>query len=217
MNNIKSNDTSLYNVIEDVINSSLSKNKLVVSKEFFSHNTLYKNGITIIKHGILSANEKEKRNVFKNVYQYVDNVNGRDFISVSKDENIRETGFKITYTVDYPLYLNFLIDEKKIKKITRVMRNCQNFTNEYIIENCIPKETFLCIETRLLKFIELLRKQARNVSREQLIESYNELINIIKFLNDKNIILPITESSDNSDNRILINKKEFLNIAPRII
>lgn len=214
MDYIKSNDSNLYGVIKDIFKSSLSNNKLNISDSFFSHNTNYKNGISIIKQGILSANEKENKKICDFVLQGISNVNGRNFVSVSKDENITERGMQMTYNASNPQYLNFLINENKLRKFTRVMRCDTNYVNEYLVENYIPANMFIGIETRLLKYINLLEKNSKIYKTENLIRNYNQLIDIIKYINKNNIDIPIFESSEQKNK---INTKEFIYCSKKII
>lgn len=187
----------LYTLIKERINACKIVKWQNSDEDDYNHNTPYENATGIIKHGILSHDESYRLGLIKEKRDPKSNVNGNEYISVSKVESYDwERDFYYNY--DYPTYINFVVD-KAIKSVRRVMRNSEHYSNEQLIETSVPYEYLKCLQVRLLKLIKLISPGYYDVSLDKFVEDYNNLIECLGFMVENNLELPLVEASDETE------------------
>ena len=175
------------------------------NKDDFHHRTDYKKALNIVNYGILSIDASIREGLFKERVQAASNVNGREYISLSKEEEydpIRDFYFDHRY----PTEINFIIDEK-IKNERRVMRNSSNYCNEFLIFDSIPTKYIKGIEVRFINLIKLIGNTIGKISIDEYSEKYNYFYDLVSYMQENNIDIPIIEASNNS---IILDKQKIL-------
>ena len=184
------------------------------SSNVFNHNTSYDGALPIIKNGILSYDERYKRGLLKEKRLVVNDINGSEYISVSKEEfdEYNPYGDNFYYEYNQPDFVNFVIDED-IRKIKPVLRNRHHYSNEYLIPDSISLEYIKCVEFRFLKLLKTLSKDNKRELDEfynYVIEHYNKFLECVKYMVENNVSLPIIEASEEE---MILDKEKILKIG----
>ena len=180
----------------------------------FNHNTGYEGALSIIKDGILSYDERYKRGILKEQPKVFNDVNGSEYISVSKEEydEYDPDGDNFYYEYNRPNYVNFVIDEN-IRKIKTVLRNSRNYSNEYLIPGNVSLEYIKCIEFRFLELIRILSMDKTKELDEfynYVLTCYNHFIECVEYMVYNNINIPIIEAS--GEEMMVLDKQKILSM-----
>lgn len=180
--------------LEDILNSHRIKSKNIEDK-LYHHNSSYKDGISIIKNGILSLKELNNKQIIKlseeQLKLYDDtssHVNGADGISLSI------VGLTDLYR-DEDEYNPFSPDSLDIivSKEVQARRSSTHYGNEFIAKTKISSKLVESIDVRLIKFLENIKHES---DIKKLIENYNHLLDIAKAIKEKGLDISIREMSN---------------------
>ena len=179
--------------LEDTLNSYRIKPK-DIDENLYHHNSSYKDGASIVKNGILSLKELNKKNIIKlseeQLKLYDDrtsHVNGTDGISLSI------VGLTDLYR-DEDEYNPFTSNSLDIiiSREVQARRSSIHYGNEFIASKRISSKLFKSIDVRLFKLIDKIDYE-QDLTR--LIENYNHLLDIAKVIKEKQIDICLREMS----------------------
>lgn len=177
--------------MSNIIYKSTSLQKDVNYK--FHHNTCYKYGKSILKHGILSINDLRKEglidisnSLYMNLCDIESHVNGTNSVSLSMsgltDLYKDEEEFDNTLCNS----LDFLIGDN-----VSARRNSIHYGNEFLSDKSIPVSDIKGIDVRFLNYIN----KCNDINL--LIEEYNHLKDIARYIRDNNMNITLRERSCN--------------------
>lgn len=180
--------------LEDTLNSYRIKTK-VIEENLYHHNSSYKDGTSIVKNGILSLEELNKKEIIKLSEEQLElyddtlsHINGADGISLSivglTDLYIDED----EYNPYSPYSLDIIISKK-----VQARRSSIHYGNEFIAKTKISSKLFESIDVRLIKFLENIKHES---DITKLIENYNHLLDIAKAIKEKGLDISIREMSN---------------------
>lgn len=201
MSNIQIEESYIPEFITDTISSSRI-NSVAVSNDVYHHNTSYKHTSEIIKHGIMSAEEKAKRGLFEITPQLEHIYNGEHYVNGLQNISLAKVGLTDLYPDEdeYDPYSSFQTDILITDALEpKPRRSSVNYGNEFLVQGIILPEYFKSIDFRLLKYIEQYKQGRYSKEKMQflleLIEKYNCLRQIAKALKDSNLDIPFREMS----------------------
>ena len=195
---MNSEEYEIYKFIKNSIYSA--RTKADTTEDKYHHNTSYSFTPKVIKHGLLSLNEKRKiynldldeETMFKlNDENY---VNGTDDISLSVVglPDVDENDF------EYNPFSYFYVDII-ISKYVKARRNSKNYANEFLVSEKINNSDFRAIDIRLLEYVKKTFTDP-NISsdekRKRIIECYNYLRKIAIALKEAKLNIPLREMSN---------------------
>lgn len=175
------------------------------NKKDFHHRTDFNKALNILRYGLLSIDASIRCGLYKERVQGVDNVNGREYISVSLDDEY-DPMKDFYFDHRYPTEINFIIDDR-IKNIRKVMRNTTNYCNEFLIFDSIPVSYIKGIEVRFINLVKLIGPSIWQISLKEYIEKYNYFYDLVSYMEDLGINIPIIEASDKE---IILDKEKIL-------
>ena len=161
----------------------------------YHHNTSYFDAPLVLRHGILSLSELNKLGIKKSsseILKVMDDTdshaNGIDSISLSVVglKDIDKNGFEHDPFNPSKVDLNISSDIK-------ARRSTTNYENEFLCYKNIAVDKIKSIDIRLLKLIEMDRK---NYSIKDIIDRYNSLKDIALQLKLSNLDIPLREMSN---------------------
>lgn len=203
MNKIEIEDKYIKEFIVDTLLSA--KESLEhIEKAKFHHNTDYKRAPLVCKHGILTLLGQNKiglRNdsaeMLKRMDDIESHINGNDGISLSV------VGLTDLYAdeFEYNPFASNLTDFI-ISSDIKAGRRTLHYGNEFIHYGNIVLEKILSLDVRLLEYIE----SNKQISREQLIEMYNSLLESAIIIKETQSNLLLREMSSNHPFSINIDK-----------
>ena len=172
-----------HNVI-NYIKESIEKGKKLVLDEqgYYHHNTEYRNGVSVAKHGILSLKRLNELGIRSDQdlsrFDNTSHVNGIDGISLSV------VGLTDLYRDEdeYNPFDSFFIDFT-ISKSIKVTRKTNHYGNEFITTDDILLSDIKTIDFSLLKYME----SSKDI--DDIVFRYNTMLQIIKEINDSNILV----------------------------
>lgn len=185
----------IHEYILDTFNSIRLKNKNV--KEYYHHNSEYKDAPSICSHGILSLKELNKKGitnysetVLKTMDDIESHVNGNDSISLSRVglDDLYEN--ELEYNPYSPNLVDFIVSDK-----VKARRSSIHYGNEYLIHERIELDKLMAIDIRLLK---LLEQRKTNISEDfikKVIEKFNYLKDIAIAMKQSKLDIPLREKS----------------------
>lgn len=185
---------NIKNYLEDILNSHRIKSKNIEDK-LYHHNSSYKDGISIVKNGILSLKEMNNKKIIQLSKEQLElyddtssHINGSDGISLSI------VGLTDLYR-DEDEYNPF--DSNKldiiVSKEVQARRSSTHYGNEFIASKKISSKLVESIDVRLIKFLENIKHES---DITKLIENYNHLLDIAKAIKEKGLDISIREMSN---------------------
>lgn len=196
----------IHEYILDTINSIRLKNKNV--KEYYHHNSEYKDAPSICLHGILSLKELNKKGitnysetVLKTLDDIESHVNGNDSISLSRVglDDLYEN--ELEYNPYSPNLVDFIVSDE-----VKARRSSIHYGNEYLIHERIELDKLMAIDIRLLK---LLDQRKTNISEDfikKVIKKFNYLKDIAIAMKQSELDIPLRERSRKEDYELDIDK-----------
>lgn len=178
----------------DTLNSYRIKSKYI-EEGLYHHNSSYKDGISIIKNGILSLEELNKKEIIKLSEEQLkmcddtsSHANGKNGISLSI------VGLTDLYR-DEDEYSPFIPDllDIVISKEVNARRTSINYGNEFIVSKKISSRLFESIDVRLFKLIDRIKHES---DLKKVIENYNHLLDIAQAIKEKQVEICLREMSD---------------------
>lgn len=190
--------SNVYNLIKENIYSCVTEPIIIYDKKFH-HRLEPKNVVSVLEYGLLSKRLKtqlvDNRELTEkeiSIFSEEWHVNGLDFISLSNvEENCILMGENSEF---WDAYCNFFPDIIVSSKV-QATRNSTNYFNEYLVENQIPINLFNSIDLRILKIINIPNLSKRKKIK-LLLDYYETIINIAKYLVDNNLSIPLRETSE---------------------
>ena len=180
--------------IKDMLNSYKIK-EINFKEETYHHNSSYKNGTSIIKNGLLSLNElnkkgiislrKEELNLLNDHYSHVNGIYGISLSKVGLTDLYRDEE-------EYNPFRNDVIDII-ISNEVKAPRSSIHYGNEFIADSIIENKYFKSIDIRLFDFIENIKYEKDKL---KLIENYNYLLDIAKTIKEEKLNISIREMSN---------------------
>lgn len=183
---------AVYQLVKENFTQARKNEPISSGDELFHHNTSYDNITSVLQNGLLSFNRMKSLGINKSAYQAIDNVNGEEYISVSRKEHAYRA-FDFEYNYDSPFVVDFVIRDE-IRKRTNVMRNTTNYVNEYLVLDEIPIEYIKLMSVRFMRMAKEISERDSYWSLASFIKRYNQLIDALPLLEDKNI--PLIENSE---------------------
>lgn len=183
--------------ILDTINSIRMKTENI--KEYYHHNSEYKDAPSICLHGILSLKELNKNgitNYSEELLQKMDDieshVNGNDSISLSRVGLNDLYEKELEYNPYSPNLVDFIISSD-----IKARRTTTHYGNEYLCEEKINTEKLLAIDIRLLKLIEQAKnnKSLSEAFIKKVVDKFNYLKEISIAMKRANLHIPLRERS----------------------
>ncbi len=196
MNSIDLNKNDVLNYITEEIN----KNKCgyyYVDSNLYHHNSSYEDGASICKNGILTAQSLFNRKIKKYSSDYMNNLKNDDFhVNGIDSVSLSLVGLDDLYDDEYEYNpLNFYLIDFLVSSSLNTDRSSINYGNEFLFYGDIGVDKLISLDFRLLKLIELLNKKSYllNISIEDIVLKYNELINISDVIKDLNLNIALRE------------------------
>lgn len=179
--------------LQDTLNSYRIKPRNI-EDGLYHHNTAYEYGTSVIKNGVLSLKELNRKKIInlteEQIKLYDDtssHVNGADGISLSI------VGLTDLYRDEdeyNPFDSNSL--DIIISKEVKAGRSSIHYGNEFIASTKISSKLFESIDVRLISFLEKIKHES---DITKLIEKYNHLLDIAKAIKEKELDISIREMS----------------------
>ena len=186
--------------IKDMINSARLNKSVDVKDYKYHHNTKYQYTPSCLTHGILSQKELAKLNgeelTEEQLYKLHDegHVNGSEDISLSipnlDDLYLGES--------EYNPFTSIVTDIL-ISKNVKARRFSNNYGNEFLTKDRIPKEEFRSVDFRLLKYIiEFQNGKILHISKEEAINNMILYYNSLRLIAEKmkTMDIPFREMSE---------------------
>lgn len=197
--------------INDLLNDVIMKKRKKLNDELFHHGTSYNVAPSIIRNGILTINDLQRkgiRNFSDDELEYYNNyfhVNGTDCVSLAKRKIEVGEDFFESWCFDN---IDFLIDKK-----IPVSQEFVSYCNEFIHKGSISFRKVKAIDIRLRKMIDYYKKFPSSYLLNSIINDYNLLSVIAKELIKLEREPYLREMSDEAGTLINISKTAGL---PRI-
>ena len=165
----------------------------------YHHNSRYIHASKIMKYGLLSIRQQaklENRDLTKeelSLHYDEMHVGGIDHVSLSKiDKNYDANPNEFLYDPYIHNELDIII-----KNDIKARRSSFNYSNEYLVQDKILRESFSSIDLRILRnFIKF--ENNRNIENlRRVIYHYNSLINVANEIVSSDIEIPLREMSFN--------------------
>ena len=188
---------------------SLKNGKEKIGGARYHHNTDYLKAPSVIRNGILSLNELNKRGIRQFPEKQLDILNDTNsHINGSNGISLSVVGLEDLYA-DEDEYnpLKSASVDILISNLVKASRTTNHYGNEFIALGIIEPTMFKSIDVRLLKYIES-SKDKESVNR--LIDKYNSLKLIACALSESKLDIPIREMSYEDDTNLDINSLVLL-------
>ena len=182
--------------IRDTLKLFISKRDINMA-DYFHHNSSYDSSPSIVKRGILSLEEQNKKginsyseDVLKIMDDTTSHINGSDGISLARiglrdlKENEEEYDPYNTWSVDF-----------LIKQDIRAARVTRHYGNEYISFSSIKPSSFASVDVRFLKYVDKMTENRHNIDYRDLVNRYNRLIMIAEEIIKRKLEIPFREMS----------------------
>lgn len=197
--------------LHDTLNSHRIKTKNI-EEGLYHHNSSYQFGVSIVKNGILSLEELNKKQIIKlseeqlklydDTYSHVNGANGISLSIVGLTDLYRDED-------EYNPFDSNKLDIIVSKQV-QARRSSTHYGNEFIASKKISSKLFESIDVRLIKFLENIKHES---DITKLIENYNHLLDIAKAIKEKGLDISIREMS----NENITLDVEKLSNSPKII
>ncbi len=214
MNKMVVNKSEVSEYIKDTL-YSLKDGEAKIGDTMYHHNTSYANAPLVCKHGILSLLELNKLKIRNDSLETLKKLNDTE----SHPNGI--TGISLSvlglddlydYEIEYDPLDSSVVDFIVSSDID-AYRYTTNYGNEFVCYNSIGLDKILYLDFRLLEYIKLSDKS--NISSEELINMYNNLLQAAINLRDANAKVILREMSKDASFNIDIlkfSKSKFLTL-----
>ena len=212
---IKISHDQVYHLIRENLNHCKTMIPTIVGAKYH-HNIPYHKVSNVMKYGILSLKEQYKLEgkilTLEEKVKYSregGHINGVDEISLAS----MDIDFSRLYRDEmiYNPYSEHLVD-LLISEQIKAYRITEHYANEYLTENKINIQDFKTMDIRLLQYLKKCITQ-KDLGRG--IQNYNELLDIVATMVQKNVDIPIREMSSEEDT-FALDKDKILKL-PKII
>lgn len=200
MSDIKLDRCDVVNYVKNTLDNSKTNFDEVTDAKYH-HNTKYCDASSVIRLGILTMSELNKLKLrhdspesLKVMNDTLSQVNGLDGVSLAV------TGLDDLYPDEdeFDPFLSDAVDFRIADTLSpRPGRDSTKYGNEFIYRGIIKPEEFRAIDIRILEYIEQLENNVSNMgsrSIEELKNNYNNLLDMLKVLNDANLDVPVRET-----------------------
>ncbi len=187
-------------IIEKIYSTKIELSSIMNAK--FHHNTSYKNAPLVCEHGILTLIDLNKiglRNDSKELLERFDDteshINGASGVSLAM------VGLTDLYEgeSEYDPF-DFSKVDFTISSNIKAHRNSLHYGNEYISDQSIENDKILSVDVRILEYIDKCK------NKEDLIDMYNNLIEIARVIRKNNLDIKLREMSYNNNFSIDVSK-----------
>lgn len=195
---MNSKEYEIYKYIKKSIYDAQTKTD--TTEDMYHHNTSYSFTPKVIKHGLLSLNEKRKLYNFNLDEETMFKLNDENYVNGIDDISLSVVGLPDVDKNDFEYnpfscaYVDVIVSSH-----VKARRNSKNYANEFLVSEKINNSDFKAIDVRLLEYIEKTFADT-NISEDEkkkrIVECYNYLRKIAIALKEAKLDIPLREMSN---------------------
>ncbi len=207
MNKINFNTNETVDYIADRL-YTVRQELLTIKDAKFHHNTSYQNAPLVCEHGILTLLDLNKLGIRNDSLEMLERLNDNEsHINGNNGVSLSVVGLTDLYKDEFeydpfnPKFVDILLSSQ-----VRAYRNSRHYGNEYISSKSIEVDKIKAIDVRMLEYIDKCN------DKEELIDMYNNLIEVARIISNNNLDIQLREMSysDNfslSTTKLALSKK----------